>query len=122
MSRRIPDAVGGSRVICPLHAVCLRSFGLSELVGEPVTGMLTVADHGRPVGGIKVVTEHGWFAARPSGTEAVYKLPALRQRAGAILGPGPRVPALVAERGAHARPRSRRHLNRTGPGTGSHSD
>ena len=31
-------------------------------------------DDGRPIGGIKVVTEHGWFAARPSGTEAVYKL------------------------------------------------
>ena len=29
---------------------------------------------GRTIGGIKVVTEHGWFAARPSGTEAVYKL------------------------------------------------
>ena len=28
----------------------------------------------QPIGGLKVATEHGWFAARPSGTEAVYKL------------------------------------------------
>ena len=35
--------------------------------------MVTTAD-GQPIGGIKVSTESGWFAARPSGTEAVYKL------------------------------------------------
>ncbi|MBI4609653.1 MAG: alpha-D-glucose phosphate-specific phosphoglucomutase [Candidatus Rokubacteria bacterium] len=48
---------------------------LAELAGEPVTAILTTAPgDGRPIGGIKVVAEHGWFAARPSGTEAVYKL------------------------------------------------
>ena len=48
---------------------------LRELAGEPVTAMLTAAPgDGRPIGGLKVVAEHGWFAARPSGTEAVYKL------------------------------------------------
>ena len=31
-------------------------------------------DHAAPIGGIKVTTAHGWFAARPSGTENVYKL------------------------------------------------
>jgi phosphoglucomutase len=37
--------------------------------------MLTEAPgNGSPIGGLKVVTEHGWFAARPSGTEAVYKI------------------------------------------------
>jgi phosphoglucomutase len=36
----------------------------------------------RPIGGIKVVTEHGWFAVRPSGTEAVYKLYAESFRGG----------------------------------------
>ena len=37
--------------------------------------MLTTAPgNGAPIGGLKVVTAHGWFAARPSGTEDVYKL------------------------------------------------
>jgi phosphoglucomutase len=48
-------------------------IALTELGGEPVTGVLTTAA-GQAIGGIKVTTEHGWFAARPSGTEAVYKL------------------------------------------------
>jgi phosphoglucomutase len=48
---------------------------LTDLAGEPVTAMLTTAPgDGRPIGGIKVIAEHGWFAVRPSGTEAVYKL------------------------------------------------
>jgi phosphoglucomutase len=46
---------------------------VTELGGEPVTGVTTTAS-GQAIGGIKVTTEHGWFAARPSGTEAVYKL------------------------------------------------
>jgi phosphoglucomutase len=46
---------------------------LRELAGEPVTGAITTAA-GQAIGGVKVTTEHGWFAARPSGTEAVYKL------------------------------------------------
>jgi phosphoglucomutase len=50
-------------------------FGTSELAGEPVLARLTTAPgNGEPLGGIKVVTESGWFAARPSGTEDVYKL------------------------------------------------
>ncbi len=49
--------------------------GITELAGEPVTGRLTRAPgNGEPLGGIKVITESGWFAARPSGTEDVYKL------------------------------------------------
>jgi phosphoglucomutase len=47
----------------------------SELAGEPITGVLTSAPaNGAALGGVKVVTEHGWFAARPSGTEDVYKV------------------------------------------------
>jgi len=47
----------------------------SELAGEPVTAILTTAPgNGAAIGGLKVVTEHGWFAARPSGTENVYKI------------------------------------------------
>ena len=46
-----------------------------RLAGEPITAMLTTAPgNGAPIGGLKVVTESGWFAARPSGTEDVYKL------------------------------------------------
>jgi phosphoglucomutase len=36
--------------------------------------LTTAPGGGQPIGGIKVMTRHGWFAARPSGTEAVYKL------------------------------------------------
>ncbi len=47
----------------------------TELAGEPIEEMLTVAPgNGEPIGGLKVATRNGWFAARPSGTEAVYKL------------------------------------------------
>jgi phosphoglucomutase len=47
----------------------------SELAGEPITDVLTTAPaNGAPIGGLKVVAEHGWFAARPSGTEHVYKV------------------------------------------------
>lgn len=47
----------------------------SELAGEPIQSMITQAPgNGAPIGGLKVVTASGWFAARPSGTEAVYKI------------------------------------------------
>jgi len=46
-----------------------------ELAGDPITAMLTKAPgSGAAIGGLKVVTARGWFAARPSGTEDVYKL------------------------------------------------
>ncbi len=47
----------------------------TELAGDPVTAILTRAPgNDAPIGGLKVVTERGWFAARPSGTEDVYKI------------------------------------------------
>jgi phosphoglucomutase len=47
----------------------------ARLAGEPITAKLTRAPgNGAPIGGLKVVTENGWFAARPSGTENVYKI------------------------------------------------
>jgi phosphoglucomutase len=47
----------------------------SELAGEPITDVLTTAPaNGAAIGGVKVVTRNGWFAARPSGTEDVYKV------------------------------------------------
>ncbi len=46
-----------------------------ELAGEPITARLTRAPgNDAPIGGLKVATENGWFAARPSGTEDVYKI------------------------------------------------
>ena len=45
------------------------------LAGDPITDRLTEAPgNGAPIGGLKVLTEHAWFAARPSGTEDVYKI------------------------------------------------
>jgi phosphoglucomutase len=47
----------------------------STLAGDPIEAMLTTAPgNGAAIGGLKVVTAQGWFAARPSGTEEVYKL------------------------------------------------
>jgi len=46
-----------------------------ELAGEPIRAILTTAPgNGQSIGGLKVVTDEGWFAVRPSGTEDVYKL------------------------------------------------
>ena len=46
-----------------------------DLAGEPITAILTEAPgNGASIGGLKVTTENGWFAARPSGTEDVYKI------------------------------------------------
>jgi phosphoglucomutase len=47
----------------------------ATLAGDPIRRMLTAAPgNGAPIGGLKVESEQGWFAARPSGTEAVYKV------------------------------------------------
>jgi phosphoglucomutase len=46
-----------------------------DLAGEPIIAKLTSAPgNDAPIGGLKIVTRNGWFAARPSGTEAVYKI------------------------------------------------
>jgi phosphoglucomutase len=48
---------------------------VSELAGEPITGRLTIAPgNNAPIGGLKVISASGWFAARPSGTESIYKI------------------------------------------------
>ncbi len=47
----------------------------AELAGEPIRTILTQAPgNGAPIGGLKVIAESGWFAARPSGTEDIYKI------------------------------------------------
>jgi phosphoglucomutase len=58
-----------------LAGLTARDITASELAGDKITSILTTApSNNEPIGGIKVVTASGWFAARPSGTENVYKL------------------------------------------------
>lgn len=58
-----------------LAALSPEQITATELAGEPITARLTHAPgNGAAIGGLKVTTENGWFAARPSGTEDVYKI------------------------------------------------
>ncbi|WP_322762127.1 phosphoglucomutase (alpha-D-glucose-1,6-bisphosphate-dependent) [Frankia sp. Cr2] len=58
-----------------LKSLTPADLGTSTLAGEPVTAALSHAPgNGAAIGGVKVVTENAWFAARPSGTEDVYKI------------------------------------------------
>jgi phosphoglucomutase len=60
------------RILAKLSAADVRA---TELAGDPIVKKLTEAPgNGAPISGLKVATEYGWFAARPSGTEEVYKL------------------------------------------------
>ncbi len=58
-----------------LAALSPKAIASTELAGEPVTGVLNQAPgNGAAIGGIKVMSENGWYAARPSGTEDIYKI------------------------------------------------
>ena len=58
-----------------LGAIQADQLQVTELAGETITRVLTRAPgNGEAIGGIKVMTEHGWFAARPSGTEDISKI------------------------------------------------
>ena len=58
-----------------LEKLSPEQVGASELAGEPIVASFTEAPgNGMPIGGLKVVTRDGWFAARPSGTENIYKV------------------------------------------------
>ena len=58
-----------------LKALSPDDVSASSLAGEPIQARLTIAPgNDAPIGGLKVVAANGWFAARPSGTEAVYKI------------------------------------------------
>jgi len=58
-----------------LQKLSPEAVGASALAGEPIAAKLTHAPgNGAPIGGLKVCTASGWFAARPSGTENIYKL------------------------------------------------
>src|SRR5262249_14246152 len=67
-----PCAPAQKSALATLSANAVRA---TELAGEPIVARLTQAPgNGAPIGGLKVITANGWFAARPSGTENVYKL------------------------------------------------
>jgi phosphoglucomutase len=57
-----------------LGALSPQDVTADALAGEPIEDVLTQSPSGAPLGGVKVITRSGWFAARPSGTEDVYKL------------------------------------------------
>ncbi len=69
------DAPASSAQRAALKAVSAERIAVKELAGEAIEAKLTKAPgNGQPIGGIKVVAKSGWFAARPSGTEDVYKI------------------------------------------------
>ena len=67
-----PATPADKRVLATLSGADIKS---RDLAGEPIQQVLTTAPgNGRALGGVKVVAAGGWFAARPSGTEDVYKI------------------------------------------------
>jgi phosphoglucomutase len=69
------DAPATSEQKAALGALSPSQIHIAELAGERVEQVLTAAPgDGNPIGGIKVIAKNGWFAARPSGTEEIYKI------------------------------------------------
>jgi len=69
------DAPANREQKAKLGALSPADVSADSLAGEPITAKLTEAPgNGAKIGGLKVVTESAWFAARPSGTEDVYKI------------------------------------------------
>jgi len=69
------DAPASAEQKAVLERLAPEQVRATELAGEKIEAMLSKAPgNGSPIGGLKVVTANGWFAARPSGTEEVYKL------------------------------------------------
>ena len=69
------DAPASPQQKARLSKLSADSVKESEMAGEKITAKLTNAPgNNAPIGGLKVVTENGWFAARPSGTENLYKI------------------------------------------------
>jgi phosphoglucomutase len=69
------EAAASDRQKQKLATLAADEIELETLAGNPVLRKLDKAPgNGAPIGGVKVVTEHGWFAARPSGTEDIYKI------------------------------------------------
>ena len=92
------DAAATREQKAVLERLSPEQVSASTLAGEPILARLTHAPgNGAPIGGLKVITANGWFAARPSGTEDVYKiyaesfkdrdhLKAIQEEAQAIVG------------------------------------
>ena len=69
------DAVASREEKAKLKDLSASAVTATTLAGEDITGRLVTAPgNGEPIGGLKVTTENAWFAARPSGTEDVYKI------------------------------------------------
>jgi phosphoglucomutase len=69
------DAAATKEQKAKLSKLSPSQVSAKELAGDPITAILTEAPGNHaPIGGLKVTTEEGWFAARPSGTEDVYKI------------------------------------------------
>jgi phosphoglucomutase len=69
------DAAATKEEKAKLGALSPEDVTATELAGEPITAKLVRAPgNNAKIGGLKVVTENAWFAARPSGTEDVYKI------------------------------------------------
>ncbi|WP_139006418.1 phosphoglucomutase (alpha-D-glucose-1,6-bisphosphate-dependent) [Arthrobacter crystallopoietes] len=69
------DAAASREQKAALGKLSATDVSATELAGEAITAKLTEAPgNGAPIGGLKVTTENAWFAARPSGTEDVYKI------------------------------------------------
>jgi len=69
------DAAANKEQKAKLGKLSASEVAAKTLAGEPITAILTEAPgNDAPIGGLKVTTENGWFAARPSGTEDVYKI------------------------------------------------
>lgn len=69
------DAPATSEQKAALQGLSPADIHTSELAGDAIDAMLTSAPgNGAAIGGLKVITANGWFAARPSGTQDVYKL------------------------------------------------
>jgi phosphoglucomutase len=69
------DAAATREQKAALAKLSAADVAATELAGEAITAKLTEAPgNGAPIGGLKVTTDNAWFAARPSGTEDVYKI------------------------------------------------
>jgi phosphoglucomutase len=69
------DAPANAEQRARLGKLSPKDISVSDLAGEKIERILTTAPgDGSPIGGVKVMSENGWFAARPSGTEDIYKI------------------------------------------------
>ncbi|MDO5645636.1 MAG: phosphoglucomutase (alpha-D-glucose-1,6-bisphosphate-dependent) [Dermabacter sp.] len=68
------SAPAGREAKAKLKKLSPEDVTATSVAGEDITAIMTNAPSGDPIGGLKVTTENAWFAARPSGTEDIYKI------------------------------------------------